>query len=110
MVLHHEEKDPRKPEFSGFRFKSLHLANVAWTENKDGIADKLFHKYEWTLRQMKEKWQALPDKLEKLYQKDQELVRKLLMSVYPDDGIYKVTFIDTEAQVMLDEIEFEELS
>ena len=51
MVLLLEEN-----ESLGFRFTAIHLANVAWAENKDGLVDTICHKFRLTARQAVQKW------------------------------------------------------
>ena len=40
----------------GFRFTAMHITRVAWTENKDGLVDTLYHKFSMTAKQIIEKW------------------------------------------------------
>ncbi len=62
MVLFHEEVDTESPlSFGGFRFKGLHLSEVACDEGIDGSVDTVFRKFKITLKQMFEKW---PDQMD----------------------------------------------
>lgn len=106
MTLHHEEKEGPADTFNGFRFKALHLAFVAWTENKDSIADKIFHKYEMTLRQILENGWDLSDKMRKAAEKDPEQNRDVLMVIWPEEedkvgGEYGIYYIDREDGTLL---------
>ena len=103
MILHQEEIDPDNPKFVNFNFKAIHLANVAWLENHLGIPDKLFHKYEYTLRQIDEKFGNIPESLAKAYKESPDQVQNVLMSLYPDKGedTYTATYIEMETQEIL---------
>jgi len=52
----------------GFRFTSLHLGQVVWTQDKDGKVDTVYRKFTMTAKQMVEKWEAKvhPDIMEAL--------------------------------------------
>lgn len=53
MALFHES-DPDNP--TGFRFKALHLSEIAFSENHMGIVDRLYRKFEMTAEQIESKW------------------------------------------------------
>ena len=60
MLLFHEGKfgDPlitKKGEI-GSTFKSLPLINTAWSENKEGIVDTVYRKFQFTAKQAMDKW------------------------------------------------------
>ncbi len=50
-VLFFEETDSH-----GYRFTSVHLSQISWAENKDGIVDTIFRKFTFTAKQAKERW------------------------------------------------------
>lgn len=61
MVLLAEEADRDVAgEFGGFRFEAVHLSQVAFTENKNGLVDILYRKFKMTLRQLMEKFDTVP--------------------------------------------------
>lgn len=48
------------------RYKSMHLAHTFMLEGADGQVDTVFHRFEWTLRQIEQKWPGrLPEALAK---------------------------------------------
>jgi len=51
MALLHEQDDD-----GGFRFTSVHITSIAWTEDKDGIVDTIHRKFSMTPKQMIERW------------------------------------------------------
>lgn len=53
MVLLVEED-----ESLGFRFTSIHLSQVAWAEDKDGLVDKIYRRFRLSARQSIQKWGA----------------------------------------------------
>lgn len=51
------------------RYKSMHLARTYLMENADGQVDTVFYRFDWTLRQIEQKWPGrLPEKLSKRLQ------------------------------------------
>ena len=42
----------------GFRFTCMHLSQVSWAENKDGMVDTVFYRFPLTAKQAFEKWGA----------------------------------------------------
>ncbi len=51
MAIFHEEDDK-----GGFRFTAVHLAQIVWDENKDGIVDTMYRKFTLSARQAFQKW------------------------------------------------------
>ncbi len=58
MALFHEEKEESENpnRFSGFKFTAIHLSQIAWAENKDGLVNTVAYKFELTAEQAMEKW------------------------------------------------------
>lgn len=50
-VIFFEETD-----IGGYRFTSVHISQIAWAENKDGIVDTVYRKFTYTAKQAKERW------------------------------------------------------
>lgn len=50
LLLFEEDED------GGFRFTSLHLAKVAWAEDKHGLVDSIFRKFTLTAGQAVDRW------------------------------------------------------
>jgi hypothetical protein len=63
MVLFHDSKRSGN-KFDGFIFKALHLSEIAFSENAEGIVDVLYRKFKLTVRQAVEMW---GNKLDKKY-------------------------------------------
>lgn len=113
MILLHEEVDPASPEFQGWVFKALHLSTVAWTENRYGIADKLFHKEKMSLRQIRQKFGRIPVKLKKQYKEDPDFMTPVLMVVSPTGTVhdqYTAYYIEVSTNSMLMETNLQELN
>lgn len=110
MAISHNEKDPSSDTFSGFQFKAQHLAHTAWTENADGVVDKVFFEYEMSLRQIKEKGWGLTDKEERRYKKEPDATVQVLYCTYPDGGgKYTKYYINKDQSSLLHEDSVEEL-
>lgn len=56
MVLYQEEKTNEAGIFEGFGFEAIHLSQVAFSENKNGIVDCVYRKFSLTARQAMEKF------------------------------------------------------
>jgi hypothetical protein len=59
----------------GIRYKSVHLAEIDFSENKDGAVDWVHRRFEFTARQAVEEFglKALPDKIREKYEKGDEV-------------------------------------
>ena len=55
MALLHEQSEDTL-SFPGFRFKAIHLSEISFLENKDGIVDTVFRKFKLTAKQLVEKF------------------------------------------------------
>lgn len=57
-----EFSDPTRPGMKGFRYRNIHLGELFFATNFQGIVDKVFRRYKMTLRQIAQKWgmAALP--------------------------------------------------
>lgn len=51
MLLLHDQKEISDNGFEGFKFQALHLAEIAFTENADGVVDVLYRRFRLTARQ-----------------------------------------------------------
>lgn len=57
MAIFHEEKEATVPgRYPGYKFTAIHLSQIAWAENKDGLVDKVAYRFELTAEQAFEKW------------------------------------------------------
>lgn len=56
--------DELRGSFQGFRYKSIHLSEFFFSENHQGIPDKVYRKFEMSVRQLRQRWEnKLPDKI-----------------------------------------------
>lgn len=86
MAIFHEQRDNEDGSFGGFRFTSLHLGQIAWAENKDGIVDTLYRKFPMTARQAIQKWGDLvPDDIKKAAEKNPEKEFEFMQCIFPRD-------------------------
>ena len=72
LALFQEDDDK-----GGFRFTAMHIAKIAWAENKDGLVDTIYRKFSLTAKQAFERWgtdvhgevlKAVEDKPDKEFQ------------------------------------------
>lgn len=72
----------------GIRYKSIHLAEIDVSENKDGQIDTMYRRFEYTARQAVEEFgiENLPDKIkEKFEKKDENSKFEFIHYVAPND-------------------------
>lgn len=56
--------DELRDGYTGFRYKSIHLSEFYFTENHQGIVDKVYRQFKMSVRQLKQRWSdKLPDKI-----------------------------------------------
>lgn len=74
MPIFLEEKDTNKDgTFGGFRFTALHLAQVSWSEDKEGQVDTVYRKFQYTAKQAFERWgNGVHDDIKKALEKAPE--------------------------------------
>lgn len=65
MALLHEEKPTRADgTYGGVRFSDMHVSQIAWGENLDGIVDRLYRKHMMAVSQVVERWpDTCPDEI-----------------------------------------------
>lgn len=53
----------------GIRYRAMNLSEFCFEENHQGVPDRFYRKFSYTVRQIKQKWPdvALPDRLEKIW-------------------------------------------
>ena len=54
--LQEEEDHDDGGRFKGFRFKAVHLSEIAWAENEKGIVDLVYRRFKLTAKQAVERW------------------------------------------------------
>lgn len=72
----------------GIRYKSIHLAELDFSENKDGMVDTVYRRFEYTARQAVEAWglEKMPDKIKSCYEKKDETSKfEFVHHVCPND-------------------------
>lgn len=86
MAFFQEADTDENGIFQGFRFTSLHLSQMAWSENKDGIVDTLYRKFTMTARQAFEKWgMAVSDKMLKILNENPDKELDFVHVIFPRD-------------------------
>lgn len=84
MAFFQESDTDENGIFQGFRFTSLHLSQMAWSENKDGIVDTLYRKFTMTARQAFEKWgDSVSDKMIKILQENPDKDLDFVQVIFP---------------------------
>lgn len=60
---------------TGIRYKSIHLSEIDFTENADGMVDTVYRLFEYTARQAVEEFglEMLPEKIREKYEKKDEV-------------------------------------
>ena len=73
----------------GLRYRAIHLGEVFFLENHQGVIDTVFRIYRWTVRQAEQKWgkDALPGQLQTALEKDPEQEFEFLHIVMPRQDV-----------------------
>lgn len=86
MALLVEESDPESIEFSGLRFKALHMSQLAWAEGLDSTAQVVYWKFKLSARNAHLKWGDLCGKeVIKACEKNPEQLFEYVLCIYPRD-------------------------
>ena len=85
MALLHEDQDHIDGgEFKSFRFKAIHLSEIAWSENEKGRVDTAYRRFELTARQAFERWgDKVSDEIKELTERDPERKFTFYHAVFP---------------------------
>lgn len=85
LILLHEDTDTEEGgAFGGFRFTSLHLAQIAWSENFQGQVDTVFRKFTMSARQAYQRWpDDCSDAIHKALEKEPDTEFEFLHCIYP---------------------------
>ena len=87
MALFHEQRENEDGTFDGFRFTSLHLGQIAWAEDKEGIVDTVYRKFSLTAKQAFQRWgTAIPDSISRVLEKTPDQEFDFLHCVFPRDA------------------------
>jgi len=85
-MLHEETYDENTGLFSGFNFTALHMSRIAWTENRFGIVDTIFRKFELTARQAFNRWgEEVHDGILKCLEQEPDKSFSFLHCIFPRD-------------------------
>lgn len=73
----------------GLRYKHVHLGEIYFVENHQGIVDKAIRKFPWTARQARQKWgeDKLPDEIKNKLTKNPEEIFYFLHCVKPREDV-----------------------
>lgn len=81
MAIMFEESDN-----GGFRFTAMHIAQVAWSEDKDGLVDTLYRKFTMTAKQAIQRWGTdVHEEIVKAVEKEPEKEFQFMHCIYPRD-------------------------
>lgn len=79
MAILHEED-----EMGNFRFTAVHLGQIAWAENKHGMVDTVYRKFNMTAYQAFQKWgEKVSDNIVKCLDKDPNRDFEFVHAIYP---------------------------
>ena len=71
-------------ETGGFRFTAMHIAQVSWGEDKDGVVDTLYRKFNLTAKQAVQRWgDDVHENIKKCLEKEPEKEFSFMHCVYP---------------------------
>lgn len=87
MAIFHEQQDEDNGNlFNGFKFTSLHLGQVVWAEDKNGLVDTIFRKFPMTAKQILEKWpDTAEDDVRKAMEEQPDKQFDILHAIFPRD-------------------------
>jgi len=86
MIMLHEAKEDDNGNFDGYRFTSMHMGQISWEENKDGLVDSVYIKFQMTARQAIEKWgDAVSHEIREAVENDPDKHFDFLQAVFPRD-------------------------
>ena len=84
MMLH--EQDNVDETFDKFKFNTWHMSEVAFSENSNGIADRVFRKFKMTKRQIMEKWpDTFPKEWDQPQAKNLDEKQEIIHAIFPRD-------------------------
>lgn len=81
MAIFHEEN-----EDGGFRFTSAHIGQICWAENRDGVVDTVYRKFNLTAKQAIERWgKDVHPEIIKCFEKDPDKEFAFMHCIMPRD-------------------------
>jgi hypothetical protein len=89
-------------QYSGPRYIQLHMSEVFWAQNHQGVIDRLYRRFNWTARNAMQRWgDQLPDKIKDAAQKNPYQEFEFLHCVRPNvdrvDGRLDYTGMEYES-------------
>ena len=86
MALLHDMRRDKEGRFNGFQFTAIHLSQLAWSENQEGIVDTVYRKFPMTARQVMERWpDTVPEDLAKIAEKEPLRELSVMHCIKPRD-------------------------
>lgn len=84
-LLQEEKVKYKSKDWNGFRFKSLHLAELAFEENYDGIVDRIYIRRKLKPNQVVDRWGpgALEGKALKMLEREPNAEIEFITCIYP---------------------------
>jgi hypothetical protein len=86
MAIMHESFDIDEQNFEGgFRFKAVHLSEIVWEENSDGIVDSVYRKFRLTLKQAIDKFgeENLPPSMLEKFKEQPSATIEFIHGIFP---------------------------
>ncbi len=85
FAVFHEPRDlDEMGQFTGHRFRSIHLAELVWQENEEGKVDTAFRKFKLTALQAYERWdEKTPEKIIEALKDDPDKEFTFLQAIFP---------------------------
>ncbi len=119
-IIHEEKKRNEDGSYGGVNFSNLHVGQLAWCENNEGIVDEIYRKVQMTARQVCDRWpDTAPQTIKGLLDKDPGTPVVIYNCIYPthlykskrnafggynkDERPYKSVYFDEESGTPLEE-------
>jgi len=84
-LLMEERKSKIDLQFNGFKFKALHLSQIAWAENEDSSVDVFYRKFKMSARAAVERFgEKCSDKIKQDLENNPEKMHNFIFGVYPN--------------------------
>lgn len=96
---------------NGLLYRNWHLRDMAWSENAEGVIDTKFCKRKYTMKQLKQYFTNVHQKVADCQQKDQYKEVNVMHIIIPNDGYgvktnlpYISIFIDVDNEHIMEEV------
>lgn len=84
--------DDMRDGSGGIRYKNIHLSEFYFTENHQGIPDQVYRKFKMTVRQIKQRFKTIPEKVKE--EKDENKELEVIHGVYARTDGYDPNRLD----------------